>query len=199
MEPRLAPGQDLANFRDWALKASGGIARRAARFHLAANVEETHPEHVPISQDTMRAAISVGDYYMDHTQVAFGLMGADSGSSDAEHLLAWVERWIERKSLSFRKQEAWQGTKGRFGDASRLDDALTLLEDHGYIRQQTALPRPSGTPGRPPAPTYDVHPSLKDLNPYNPYNPPPTEVVRDSRDSRTKESADHSPLVKEPL
>ena len=200
LEPRLAPGQDLANFRDWALKASGGIARRAARFHLAANAGETHPEHVPISEDTMRAAISVGDYYMAHTQVAFGLMGADSGSSDAEHLLAWISR---KEYRAFRKQEAWQGNKGRFGEVSRLDDALSLLEDHGYIRQQATPPRSTGTPGRPPAPAYDIHPRLKDLNPYKPYNPPPTEVVRDSRDSRTKESADRSPsedsVYEEPL
>jgi hypothetical protein len=49
-------------------------------------------------------------------------------------------------------------SRSRFPKVGDLDGPLDLLEQHGYIRRQ---PEPERTgPGRPPSPTYLVHPDL---------------------------------------
>lgn len=44
----------------------------------------------------------------------------------------------------FGKQELWQKARKRFGNAETFDAALRELEEHGYIRKDTAP-----TAGRP--------------------------------------------------
>ncbi|HZO30879.1 MAG TPA: hypothetical protein VFH48_33330 [Chloroflexota bacterium] len=82
-------------------------------------------------------------------------MGLDPAIANVPHLLAWIRR---ARPTTFTRRDAQRATRPRLNTAADLDDALDLLEQHGYIRLRPTTTR-SG-PGRHPSPTYDVHPSL---------------------------------------
>jgi len=55
-------------------------------------------------------------------------------------------------------REIYRGVRGRsrLATAEKLRAALTVLEDHGWVRRR---PHPPGKPGRP-SPKFDFHPQL---------------------------------------
>ncbi|MBZ4252023.1 hypothetical protein LAJ57_14065, partial [Streptococcus pneumoniae] len=58
---------------------------------------------------------------------------------------------------------------GTLKRADDLDPVLSLLCDHGYLREVEAPARPG--PGRKPAPSYEVNPAVfHSYNSYNSYN-----------------------------
>ena len=155
IEPRLdCDTGDLAGIVDWAAKHIGGVARIAGLLHLA-----THPQDGwmrPVSEDTMRAALQAGQYYVAHALAAFDFMGVDQVLSDARVLLRWIERTRPER---FTRRDAHAGaSRTRFPKVGDLDAPLALLEQHGYIRQDSTPPQAG--PGRPASPGYLVHPDL---------------------------------------
>ena len=72
IEPRLRPDGDLYGVRDWAAKLAGGTVRKAGLIHIGEHLRDGYRE--PISEDTMRRAIRLGDYYTAHALAAFGAM-----------------------------------------------------------------------------------------------------------------------------
>ena len=155
IEPRLDRDTgDLAGIADWASKQIGQVARIAALLHLATHLRDGWGR--PVSDDTMRAALQVGDYYTAHAIAAFDHMGADQVLEDARAVYRWLER---TRPVQFTKREAHMGlSRSRFPKVGDLDAPLDLLEQHGYIR---SMPEPERTgPGRRPSPAYQVHPDL---------------------------------------
>jgi replicative DNA helicase len=155
IEPRLDRDTgDLAGIVDWAAKHTGATARIAGLLHLAAHPQDGWQR--PVSEDTMRAALEVGQYYIAHALAAFDCMGVDQVLSHARVLLRWIERTRPEK---FTRRDAHAGaSRSRFPKVSDLDAPLALLEQHGYIRREPAAPQ-SG-PGRPASPSYLVYPDL---------------------------------------
>lgn len=155
LEPRLHPDTgDLAAIVDWASKQTGATVRVAALLHVASHLEDGWG--LPVGADTMRAAITVMDYYASHAAAAFDLMGVDQVLDDARVLYRWIER---TGAAQFTKRDAFNGvSRSRFAKVGDLDAPLDLLEQHGYIRR---VPEPERTgPGRRPSPAYLVHPDL---------------------------------------
>jgi replicative DNA helicase len=77
----------------------------------------------------------------------FDLMGTDPRVDDAR----WLLDWIGRTNLTqFTRRDAHVAApRGRFPKATSLEPALSLLEEHGYLRRVDADPSgPKG--GRPP-------------------------------------------------
>ena len=72
IEPRLRPDGDLYGVRDWAAKLAGGTVRKAGLIHIGEHLRDGYRE--PISEETMRRAIRLGDYYTAHALAAFGAM-----------------------------------------------------------------------------------------------------------------------------
>ena len=66
--------------------------------------------------------------------------------------------WIERtKPDRFTRNQLIKGTaRTQFKTVTELDEPLTLLEQHGYVRREPE-PEKRGK-GRPPASAYLVHP-----------------------------------------
>lgn len=153
IEPRLdADAGDLAGVRDWAAKQIGATARIGGLLHLAAHLRDGWG--LPIGEDTMQAALAVGDYYTAHALAVFDLMGADPTMEAARYLLHWIERTRPKR---FTRREAHMGiSRSRFPKVGDLDAPLDLLEQHGYIRR-LAEPERTG-PGRRPSPAWEVHP-----------------------------------------
>jgi replicative DNA helicase len=178
LEPRLAEFGDLERLVDWASKLVGLIARLAALLHLAhhahaAGMQQAAPP--PVEEETMAAAVALGEYATDHARAAYAAMGADPALDDARYLL----RWIERADIaSFSGRELYRATRGRFRQVDELAPALAALERHGYVRRRPSWARPG--PGRKPGPIYDVNPHARAPRPDRPSGAQPASRAADS-------------------
>jgi hypothetical protein len=185
IEPKLAEGGEYAALRDWAGKLAGAVVRIAGLLHLADHAAIAPGFPVEVSAETVKRALMVGRYLIPHAQAAYSEMGADPEIEAARHVLRWIGKWVELgKDLFFRKQDVWQGTKGRFKKVSALEKTLALLCEHGYVRQ--AVKDASNRPGRKPGGIYEINPTITSYNSYNSYNSPEDGNSRDCRNCRTE-------------
>ena len=168
-EPRLHPETgDLGHLADWAGKYVGAVARIAGLLHLAAHVNDGW--RTPISAETMRDAVRLGEYFTAHAIAAFDAMGSDPDQHAARAIHAWIER---TKPERFTVRQLFSKLpRSKFPTVADLEAPLDLLEQHGWIRRQ---PDPERTgPGRRPSPTYLVHPDLCGTGAQPPSTPPET-------------------------
>ncbi|MEU8994087.1 YfjI family protein [Streptomyces caniferus] len=159
VEPKLRQREgSLGHISDWAGKVVGATARIAGLLHLAEHLENGHT--VPVSPETMRGAIELGEYFTSHGLAAFDTMGADQTADRATSLLETLRAhgWGE-----FSKRDLMlKVSRSEFPTADALDPALGLLEDHGYVRALSV--QRTGGRGRPPSPRYLTHPRLSTPN-----------------------------------
>jgi replicative DNA helicase len=174
LEPRLAAGSgDLAHLAGWAAKLAGATCRLAGLLHLADHLRDGWARS--ISADTFAGAVRLASYLVEHARAVFDLMGADPRVDDARWLLDWIARTGQ---VQFTRRDAHRAApRGRFPKATDLDPALSLLEEHGYLRRVDADPAgPKG--GRPPSPRLLVNPLHLSTEPTEPTEPhPPTGSV----------------------
>jgi hypothetical protein len=153
-EHAMAEGGPLAQLRDWGAKAVGTMMRIAALLHIAEHARDGYAQ--PISENTLTAAHNLIQYYTAHTLAAFDTMTTDPTTDRARHLLSWLSRTGTQR---FTARDAFSAlARSQFPKMTDLDPALTLLEQHGYLRRLPVAPNPGR--GRPPAPVYDVHPAI---------------------------------------
>ncbi|MER7988441.1 YfjI family protein [Streptomyces noursei] len=154
-ESRIGPDGPLRPIVKWASKRDGAVARIAGLLHLAA-----HPEdgwHRPIEAATMAAATELGDYFTAHALDVFTVMSADPAHDAA---LTVLTKLGTSRPDQFTKRELFRMLpRADFPAISDLDPVLTLLEEHGWIRQLPPPPR-AGRGGRPPSPRYETHPRI---------------------------------------
>jgi hypothetical protein len=174
LEPRLAAGSgDLAHLAGWAAKLAGATCRLAGLLHLASHLRDGWAR--PISAATFAGAARLAGYLVEHARAVFDLMGADPRTDDARWLLDWINR---TNQVQFTRRDAHHAApRGRFPKATDLDPALSLLEEHGWLRRVDADPSgPKG--GRPPSPRFLVNPLPRATEPTQPTKPhPPTGSV----------------------
>jgi hypothetical protein len=170
LEPRLAAGSgDLAHLAGWAAKLAGATCRLAALLHLARHLRDGWAQ--PIGADTFAGTIRLADYLVEHARAVFDLMGADPRVDDARWLLEWINR---SGQAQFSRRDAHAAApRGRFRKAADLEPALTLLEEHGYLRRVDADP-PGPKGGRPPSPRFLVSPLPRATEPTEPTKPHPS-------------------------
>ncbi|MET8147678.1 DUF3987 domain-containing protein [Actinoplanes sp. NPDC049668] len=155
VEPRLAPGGAWAHVVDWGSKYTGAVVRIAGLIHLAENLRDGWGQ--PVSADTLERAAMIGDYYAAHALAAFDDMGADQSTRNARQVLAWIERTT---STAFTRRELFRAVQSsQLKTMADLDPVLAVLEAHGYLRQLDP-PAPKRAGGRPPSPSYVVHPDV---------------------------------------
>jgi len=155
LEPRLAAGSgDLAHLAGWAAKLVGATCRLAGLLHLASHLRDGWNRL--IGADTLTSAIRLADYLVEHACAVFDLMGADPRLDDARWLLDWISR---TNRTQFTRRDAHKAApRGRFPKATDLEPALSLLQEHGYLRRVD--PEPSRDPhgrGRPASPRFLVN------------------------------------------
>jgi hypothetical protein len=166
LEPRLAANSgDLAHLAGWAAKLAGATCRLAALLHLASHLRDGWAQ--PITPETFASALRLADYLVEHARAVFDLMGADPRIDDARWLLDWITR---TNQTQFSRRDAHQAARGRFRKATDLEPALTLLEEHGYLRRVDADP-PGPKGGRPPSPRFLVNPLPHNSEPSQPTKP----------------------------
>jgi replicative DNA helicase len=174
LEPRLAAGSgDLAHLAGWAAKLAGATCRLAGLLHLASHLRDGWAR--PITANAFAGAARLADYLIEHARAVFDLMGADPRVDDARWLLDWISR-TSRTQFSRRDAHA-AAPRGRFRKAADLEPALTLLEEHDWLRRVDADP-PGPKGGRPPSPRFLVNPQPHVTEPTQPTKPhPPTGSV----------------------
>jgi len=120
-------GQDIM---DWANKHIGTILRIAGLIHVAAK-EECGTE---IQADTIREAIDIGRYFLAHARYAYSMMGTDLNIQRAQFVLG---KLMNKGIQEIKRSELFQMCRGKFFKKTEdLLPTLSLLEDHGYIRQE---------------------------------------------------------------
>lgn len=157
IEPQLSPLYGaLAHLGDWAAKLAGGVLRTAGLLHIAKYAGQNCQNcRNPIDDETMANAIRFADYLIPHANAAYAEIGADPSVEAAKQVL----RWIEKTSIrSFTRRDCYRSVKGPFKRADDCDPALTLLVDHGYLREVQSVERDG--PGRKPSPIYEVNPII---------------------------------------
>jgi replicative DNA helicase len=141
--------------KEWGNKQPGRVARLAGLLHLATQPD---PSHRQINVATITAACQLGEYFEAHALATYDLMGTLPELEGARRILAWVRR---KRLATFTERDAAQafraGSAGRFfGTLEDVRACLCLLLEHGYLRRGISAAR--GGPGRPPSPSYQVHP-----------------------------------------
>lgn len=144
IEPRLGPGGDLHSIADWTGRHHGRVARIAGLLHLC-----EHTSSEPIAEPTMRAALRIGGYLLEHGIGA--LTGPDVG-------LRAAIRWLEKRGdADVTQRDLQRGPLAGRGTADEAADLAERLEALGILRR---IVTERAGPGRPPSPAYDVHPDL---------------------------------------
>ena len=142
-EPRLAHTGDLRPVADWIGRHAGRVARIAALLHLAESAEGE------IGASTMLAALAIGDYLLAHGVAA--LTGPDE---KVRRSLQWLSARA-RSTVSLRELH-----RGPLGARGSTEDALALAEGLTQYGALRPIPAVHSGPGRPPSPTYEIHPHL---------------------------------------
>jgi len=88
---------------------------------------------VPVSLDTMKAAQTIGEYFLEHTRAAFQIMGLTEGqeAKDAKYIL---RRIAAAELFDTTKRELFRQCDGRMRSMEEMEPGLKILVDRGYIR-----------------------------------------------------------------
>ena len=141
LEPRLL--NDLEEIEEWAGKYHGQIMRIAGIIHCCFYGREAAKE--PVSLDTIQRAEAIGEYFLEHAQAAFRVMGlADRPEEkDAKYILKRLEA-DGRMELS--KRDLHQLCRGKIKRVEDMEPGIVELCKRGYIVVEVVK---TGERGRP--------------------------------------------------
>ena len=167
IERKLGPNGELAHIRGWAGKIVGATVRIAGLLHL---LQHGTTEDA-ITAESMRGAVTLGEYFTAHARHAFDEMAArDDDLELARRTIALIGRnptfcEFSARALFTAAPRSWMpGT-------ATMDAALDKLVDYGWIMPEPEPQRPEGKRGRTPSKRYRAHPWCHDRPLHNPRNP----------------------------
>lgn len=143
---------DLAEITDWAGKYVGAVLRIAGLLHVA--VSNGVPDFWDVSEETMKNAVRIGEYFLEHAKAAYSLMGADLVNKQGEYLLSKIQKEQVR---AFSRRDAMRMCRN-FKTADSIQPVLNRLCEYGYI-----APKPTEAVqgvGRKPSEVYLTNPML---------------------------------------
>jgi hypothetical protein len=143
----------LELMKDWGGKCAGLAARIAAICHLVETQSAT-PWNDFVSLKSINAGITIAEWAIPHAEAVFGLMVADDGAIDDA---IYIKRKLAELSAPVisRRDIQNQGRRRFDNDPERLDRAINILVDRGWIRP-VDLPKAVGRPTT----KYEVYPGL---------------------------------------
>lgn len=147
-------GGELSDIVDWAGKYVGAVLRIAGLLHFTEHHGIFHSTEVSV--DTMRSAVTIGEYFLEHAKAAYSLMGADPINKQCEYLLSAIKR---DGLAEFSRRDAMR-TCRRFKTAESLQAVLNRLCEYGYIAPKPT--EPYNGVGRKPSEVYLTNPCLLD-------------------------------------
>jgi hypothetical protein len=138
---------DLYQIKFWAGKLRGAVLRIAGILELIKN-----PHSQEVSENTIHAAIAIGEYLTKHAKAVFDLMDFDQELHLANRILNWIGR---KSKTGFSLSEVYTALKT--SAANRMEDfkgGLDRLVEHHYLNHIVEK-----TEGRP-SNRYQVNPEL---------------------------------------
>lgn len=153
IEQRLGEGRDLCHMADWASKLCGAAVRIAGLLHAAENLQAPWAHEVALP--TMKRAVTIAEHLLSHARHVFDVMLSVPETDDAYRVLRWIHR---KRLIAFSRRQAFNSLRRNFTSPQALAPALKLLQERGWIRTQP--PTTASSRGRPPGPSYEVHPLL---------------------------------------
>ena len=143
---------DLAEIESWAGKYTGAVLRIAGLLHIAEN--NGIPEFSDVSEQTMKNAARIGEYFLEHAKAAHALMGADPINKQGEYLLSKIQKAQVRE---FSRRDAMRMCRG-IKTAESIQPVLNRLCEYGYIAPKSM--EPVLGVGRRPSEVYLTNPCL---------------------------------------
>lgn len=146
IEERLM--EELEPIEDWAGKLHGNTMRIAGILHIVKH--KLNSVNVPLEEETMKAAIAIGKYYLEHSEQAFEIMGLleEQNEKDAKYIMSRIDSKNSNNSKiqEISKRDVFNLCKGRFKKVDDMEPGLECLIEHGYI---TAFQEEAKGTGRP--------------------------------------------------
>jgi len=162
LEPRLGAGGDLEPIAEWASKLTGAVVRIAGLLHLADCADRGERRVGSVSEESVGAAVRIGEYLIAHARAAFAAMRGDPAIGLAGLVLAAIKR-IGATEISRRDLHQSLRNNSRFATPRDLEEPLRVLQNYEWIRR---LPQAqAGTAGRPQSDQYAINPALWDERP----------------------------------
>lgn len=143
---------DLAEIESWAGKYTGAVLRIAGLLHIAEN--NGIPEFSDVSEQTMKNAARIGEYFLEHAKAAHALMGADPVNKQGEYLLSKIQKAQVRE---FSRRDAMRMCRS-IKTAESIQPVLNRLCEYGYIAPKSM--EPVLGVGRRPSEVYLTNPCL---------------------------------------
>lgn len=142
VETQLAPCGDLSDRRDWGGKLCGTVARIALALHsyIAASRSFTVDGEGEISKETILAAIAWAETFAAHERIVRGDIGLDMSVILADRLLKALGR--EPETFEITERELRRYARGPDIRSEHVNEAIDLLQSHGYLRLITSEERP---------------------------------------------------------
>ena len=125
IERGILPGGRFESIGDHASKLADNIARVAAIFHYFEEGEGS------ISFDTLDAAVDLCCWYSDQFSAVF--VPPAEAETDALELDDWLRSYRDRGYREIRKNKVLQCGPSKLREKKRLERALDILQDRGYI------------------------------------------------------------------
>ena len=130
METQMRPDQTLEHLTDWAGKCPGALARLAAVLHVAEHAGSPQPAlEVPL--ETVKKAAELMISFIEHSKVAFDLMGADETLQSARAVWRWIKR---NQHEQFIQRDCFNALRSPFPKMDLLKSALQILEERNYVQ-----------------------------------------------------------------
>lgn len=143
---------DLAEIESWASKYVGAVLRIAGLLHVAEN--PGLPEFGDVSEQIMKNAVRIGEYFLEHAKAAFSLMGSDPVNKQSERLLAAIQK---NHVPEFSRRDAMRMCRN-IKTAEAIQPVLNRLCEYGYIAPKPV--EPALGVGRRPSEVYLTNPCL---------------------------------------
>jgi hypothetical protein len=147
--------EDLAEMADWAGKLVGNVLRIAGLL-CRASVFRDHDfmvdnEELVVDEKTMRNAIRLGRYYLNHAQAIYNVVPESTMYKKAAKILQMI---VDNKLSQIDRRGAMRNCR-TFKTTGDIQPVLDFLEDMGYL---ALVPQKYSGSGRPPQPKYVVNP-----------------------------------------
>lgn len=133
LEPQLGEDGVLAAVTDWGSKLAGAVARITGILHLAKHAGNQEPWTLPVDAESVKDAITIGEYLIKHAQAAFDLMGVNEETDAAQRFWRWIE---QNGQLEFQQTKLFDAVKGTFKTVKAMESGLSLLVERGFIRKK---------------------------------------------------------------
>lgn len=151
IEPQLV--NELEFMQDWAGKLVGASLRIAGILHCMEYANIT--DGCLISVTTMKKAIVIAKYFLEHSKYAYTLRGTDKEIQKAKYILQKLKK---QEKMTLKRSEILNICRSR--NIKIVDDilkALDILSEYGYIFELEAEKR-EGKKGRKPDIVYELNP-----------------------------------------